>query len=638
MKLEAHLLKFSDQNFSLSAKIQEYEKLPEPTVESPFIQVEWIFDHIISSKTNPSTKNNYIYGKNFFLEHLLALGFKRPYYLQQEWDSWALIRFRQQVEQRVQDEELQYASFTLVGLFSAIRFVMRYAAMRGLAACNAIQEVSYGSGSPETNTYVAYSDGELTQVLDAIGCELDKSRRILKGYVTQAKGLGRDPRITPSKGKNKGFGFKVEANMRWYFEHVLDCVPVEYNEEGRRSHNTFLTTATNEHGGLTELYRSWGVSTYFDFDMLMPHVVNLAYLTGLNPGPLAALTLDSYGESHPATGTPYLRYVKDKVAKELELYLELLDKEGATSTVDDSVLLETTERFLPRKQAMQIAKTIELIRKATQPLRDQLPIGHPLKGRLLIYVSRGRRTFGQIQGLSSKKTSRWCSQIVDRYRLIGDDGDSLGLNLVRFRSTKLTELALQGRDLLEIQLIASHRNIRTTIGYISRRKVEVEARKVVRDALTTIHSNRKEFDDPEVCTGSRTKKSAEQPVHLYRGLLSDCKNPFDPPKRVRAAKSYVPGHSCSKFNMCIFCKNVVIFRRNLPTLVAYLDQINTAMETNFHSLPNAGFYEDTKAVIENLLDPDHSEFSMDDILWAKQEAANINPLLDNAVYRGVGEV
>jgi len=423
--------------------------------------------------------------------------------------------------------------------------------------------------------------------------------------------------------------------MRWYFENVLHCVPVIFDEMGKRNHLRFLNHATQTHGGLNNLYRKWGVSTFFDLDMLMPHVVNLAYLTGLNPGPLAALTLDAYGESHPATGGPYLRYVKEKVSKELELYLNLLDKEDETLHVDDSVLFDTTARFLPRKQATQIARTIELIRKATEPLRLSLPEGHPLKNRLLIYSSRGTRTFNKTLGLSTKKTGRWCAQIVEKYGLLGEDGNPLNFNLVRFRSTKLTELALQGRDILTIQLFAGHKGLKTTIGYLSRKKLEVEARKVVRDALTTIHANRKEFDDPDACPGTKSVTATEQPIQLYRGILSDCKNPFDPPKRVRASKSYIAGLACSRFNMCIFCKNVVIFRRNLPSLVAYLDQINAATESNVQNLPNAGFYEDSRAVIENLLDPKHSDFSAEDIRWAREEAASLNPLVDNAVYRGV---
>lgn len=620
---------------SLPVDIREYNKLPEPTKESPFAQVEWIFDRVISTKTKKSTRANYLTGKSFFLEHLRALNFKGLYYLQTEWDALALLRFRQQLNKRIDDGEVQYASYTLVGLFSAMRYVMDYAAKHRMAGCSHMLDVSYGSGTPETSHHEAYPDSELTQLLDAVAGELTTSRRILAGYVPQPQGAGQDPRISPRKSPDEGFGFRVEANMRWYFENVLHCVPAIFDDDGKRHHKSFLGFATNTHGGLNELYRRWGVSTCFDFDMLMPHVINLAYLTGLNPGPLAALSVDSYGESHPATGAPYLRYVKDKVQKELELYLNLLDKGEEVSTIDDSVLSETTERFLPRKQATQIARTIALIRKATEPLRSRLHDKHPLKKRLLIYVSRGPRTFGEIQGINSKKTGRWCAQVVKQCGLLGENGDPLNFNLVRFRSTKLTELALQGRDLLEIKLVAAHKNVRTTIGYLSRKKLEVEARKVVRDALVTIHANRQEFEDADACSGPKDTSTVEHPIHLYRGLLSDCKNPFDPPKRVRASKNYVPGRGCSRFNMCIFCKNVVIFRRNLPTLIAYLDQINAAMEANVHHLPNAGFYEDSKAVIENLLDPVRSEFSAEDIRWAKEEAWLLNPLVDNAVYRGV---
>ncbi len=620
---------------SLPVDIREHYKLPEPTSDAPYAQVEWVFDRVISTKTKKSTRSNYLTGKAFYLEHLRALGLKGPYYLQKEWGPLALLRFREQLSQRIEAGEVEYASYTLVGIFSAMRYVMNYAAKRGMAGCVRMLDATYGSGTTETNVTEAYPDSELIELLDAVGSELSTSRKILSGYKPQPTDTGRDPRISPRKSPEEGYGYRVEANMRWYFENVLNCVPVMNDEAGKLNHKRFLTHATNTHGGLNDLYRKWGVSTFFDLDMLMPHVVNLAYLTGLNPGPLAALALDAYGESHPATGAPYLRYVKDKVSKELELYLELLDKEGDTSSVDDSVLLETTERFLPRKQATQIARTIELIRKATEPLRNSLPEGHPLKNRLLIYTSRGRNTFGQTQGINSKKTSNWCSQVVERYGLVGEDGEALNFNLVRFRSTKLTELALQGRDILTIQLFAGHKGLKTTIGYLSRKKLEVEARKVVRDALATIHANRKEFDDPDTCAGTRSATATEQPIQLYRGLLSDCKNPFDPPKRVRASKSYIPGRGCSRFNMCIFCKNVVIFRRNLPSLVAYLDQINAATESNVQNLPNAGFYEDSRAVIENLLDPERSDFSAEDIRWAREEAASLNPLVDNAVYRGV---
>jgi len=59
---------------SLPVDIREHYKLPEPTKESPYAQVEWVFDRVISTKTKKSTRKNYVTGKSFYLEHLRALG------------------------------------------------------------------------------------------------------------------------------------------------------------------------------------------------------------------------------------------------------------------------------------------------------------------------------------------------------------------------------------------------------------------------------------------------------------------------------------------------------------------------------------------------------------------------------------
>lgn len=612
-----------------------YFSLPEPTSKWPMAQVEAIFDRVMAAKSKPSTKRNYKNAKSFFLEHLHVTGFKGPYYLQREWDSLALIRFRQELERRIDRGELQYASYTLIGLFSAIRYVMNYAATRGLAGCTSILDASYGSGAPETNTYAAYTDNELTQILNVIASELSISRKLLSGYVPQPANTGRDPRISPHKGPNRGYGFAVEANMRWYFENVLLCTPAHYDDDGKAHHLRFINSGTNNFGGLNELYRRWGISTCIDLDMIMPHVINLAYLTGLNPGPLCALSADAYGDSHPCHGGPYLRYVKDKVSRELELYLDLLDKNEKSENLDSNVLQQTSEKFYPRKQATQISRSFRIIQQATEPLRRNLPEGHPLKNRLFIHATRRTANFGDIQGISPRKTNLWCNKKVEHYGLVGEDGDPLQFNLVKFRSTKLTELALQGRDLLEIQIVAGHRSVRTTIGYLARNKIEVEARKIVRDALLTIHENRQEYANSRDSFSQSGKKSPEKIMHLYKGMLSDCKNPFAPPKRVLALRNYSPDQGCSRFNMCLFCHNVVVFRHNLPTLVAYLAQIEAARQSNLQHLPNFGFYEDTMMVIKELLSPERGEFSREDIEWAKQEASHLNPLIDAAVFRGV---
>lgn len=616
----------------LPTDIRDSHNVPEATPETPFIQIEWVFERIIRFHSNKSTKQNYESGKKFFLEHLHAIGFRGPYLLKKEWDSFCILKLRQELEKRIEQKKINLSPYTLIGHFSAIRYVMKYAASRELTKDQHLLDISYGNATSITDSNTAYEDSELTQILDAIASELHTSRKILSGYVKEEPQIGRDPRIPAPKRGMRGYGFKEESNMRWYFDNVLNSIPITNNENNKKNHNNFLNYASNKHGGLNELYRSWGVSSCFDIDMLMPHVVNLAHLTGLNPGPLATLSIDSYGDSHPATGTPYLRYFKEKVRKNLELHIDILDREKELSDSHDEILDETTEKFLKGKHAIKIAKTFSTVIRATQKIRESLPEDHSLKKRLFIFESRSPRSFTEIKGITSKITSRWCSKISEKYGLINDDGEYITFNLVKFRSTKLTQLALEGRDLLEIQMVAGHKNVRTTIGYLSRKKLEIEGRKVVHDALLNIHKNRKEFTE---LTENKKNSYPTIPIKVYGGIISDCKNPFDPPQRVKMASNYTPGEACSRFNMCIFCKNVIIFRENLPILAAYLNQINASMESKIPHMPNSGFYEDSKSLIESILNPELSDFSKEDIEWAITEAKHLNPLIDNAVFSGV---
>lgn len=395
------------------------------------------------------------------------------------------------------------------------------------------------------------------------------------------------------RGNANGYGFGVKVNMRWYFEHVLQCVPITYASR-QEEHKTFLTEASLTHGGLHTLYRRWGVTVAFGIDMLMPLVMQLAYLTGLNPGPLLALDIDCYGEKHPATNSPYLRFVKSKTSSQHELHLNLLDadeKDEEAPLVNNEKMFAQELRYLPRKQAHQIAKTIGMILSATALLREELPAESPHKRRLLIYRATSNFSDGQVCGLSPAASSQWCRLVVKKYNLVGDDGGPLKLNLVRFRSSKLTELARQGRDLLEIRLIGNHKNVRTTMAYLSRRNLDVTANRVLRNALEQIHANREEFG-----TESCARPSDEKPIQIFRGIVSDCKNVFDPPKKVRLARSYQAGKACSRFNMCLFCKNIIIFREHLPLLIAYLGQINVSLENNVQNVPNPRLYEDSKAM------------------------------------------
>lgn len=74
-------------------------KMPEPTFENPYAQVQWIFGEIMSIQTNKNTKSNYQVGCSFYLRFLSEtnnynkqLPNDPRFYLAKEWDAAALLK------------------------------------------------------------------------------------------------------------------------------------------------------------------------------------------------------------------------------------------------------------------------------------------------------------------------------------------------------------------------------------------------------------------------------------------------------------------------------------------------------------------------------------------------------------------
>lgn len=594
---------------------QKYGRPPEPTAETPFAQVEWIFDKRRDRVASESGQKNYQGAKTFFIEHIKCTAGHAPYFLVNQWDEFALLRFKEQLEDRIDSGDVVLKSHSLVGIFSAVRQVMREAATYGLLRTRAFQDVSFGSAFKETDAHVAYSDRELEQIFNAVAQELQLTRSVASGYKRQAQGTGIDPRVTPKKGRDKGFGYAVEANMRWYFEHVLDCNPIVGVAEAKRQHSTFLLSATNNHGGLHNLYARWGVAAYIDENLLMPLLVELFYLTGLNPSSLLALKVDCIRDEHPLTGMPCLLFEKERSGGEKELHLPLLDSRE--------------QRPLMRKQSLRVRRVVESVVNLTSRIREKLPPDHTDRQLLFLYESTSVRYHGQIRCLTNKQTSAWCTRMIEKHNLRADSGDALIFNLVRFRSTKLTEMALEGRDFFEIQQIARHKSIRQTAKYISLNRLDAPARKTVSDALERIRANQKEAQ-----TSASTEHPKPQAIRLMKGIISDCMNAFDPPEKVKRAVDYVPGQACTRFNMCLFCRNVVVFKEHLPSLAAYRAQILATKANNVQNLPHASLYDQTLAVLDNLLDPNVSQFTSGEIEWAIEMSTTIDEVVDPLLYRG----
>ncbi|MBF4990746.1 site-specific integrase [Methylophilus sp. QUAN] len=607
--------------------IEKFGKPPAATSGNPYAQIIWLFDKRASRAATKETRSTYMGAKRKLLIYLKEQHGNRPFILKEHIDEFFFVRLKKvtDLHGNVKSDLPKLASHTLVSFLSAVRQTLKEAFAQDLLSCHSILNANTKSGFRETNAHKDYSDKELEQILTAVNSEMRVVLRILAGYTSLKPGEGKDPRIKSETNPNArlndpGHGWKIKANLQWYFENVMKGNASFLNQsEDSSKHKNFYFHASNTHGGIQNVYHSWGVTPFIGRNLIMPTVVNLIYLTGLNPDSLLNLSLDSYVDEHPLTNMPYIKFEKKRSGGEKELHLSLLDS--------------LDEQPLKRKQAINVKKAFDTLVALTQTMRDGLQDECELKNRLIIYEAGSRKKYGEVIGLSSAQTSNWCREIVNKYDLRNDDGEPLEFNLVRFRSTKLTNMALSGRDLFEIQQVARHKSITTTLMYINKNRLDIPIRKVVSEALQRIRENRADYTNE--CSTKISTAPEYQPIKIYKGLVADCKNTYDPPDSVKRLQGYVQGSACTRFNMCLFCKNVILLKEHLPVLAAYRSQLLDLQNNNIQNLPNADHYDKTLELLEQLFDPDESEFDSDVLEWAVEMSETLDVVIDPLIYHGV---
>lgn len=606
-----------------------YYGLPAATAEHPFAQVNWIFEQRLSRVPTESGKENYRYALGFYLDFLQETVGAAPFALRERWDSLALVRFRTWLLTRELKDGAQLASHTLVGIVSSVRQTMTEAVALDLTPTCDIINISMPQGHRDSDMHAAYSSEEVAGILEAVKDGLQYTNAVLAGY--KRMNTGRDPQvrpdssmlINPQKYAAHGYGWNCEANLRWYFENRMNCRAMSGNEAEASNHKGFFSGANRYHGGSKSVYKAWGVTPQIDRDILWPLVIQLSYLTGLNPDSLMALKFDCLSE-HPLTGTPVLRYLKLRSKGEKELLIDLLNESAADADQD----VESVEMPLKRQHALLVQRVIEKILRLTKPVREHPDFPAQLNDLLFVYQSSGCNSHGEFLAVPVWKMNQWCREMAERYDLKTSVGETLSFSLVRFRPTRLTEMAVQGKDFFEIQHVAGHKSIRTTLAYIEERTLSVLAEREVEGALERIWSNRNEFCPPE------RKERRPIPIIPFKGLISDCRNVFDPPRSVQLAADYVEGQACTRFNMCLLCKNIVIMKEHLPILAHYRNQIRGATTNSGVDLPHIALYEKSLAILDQIFDPDVSEFSEYDLDEGVAAAEYLDVVIDPLVYAG----
>ena len=556
------------------------------------------------------------------------------FYIRDEWDVMALHKVKQWVvATNIEGTEDYLTSYTLISNFSGLRKTMEYAYENNYID-RAVINVVMPSAVRETLVRTAYSNKEYTTIFNVISPLVQYSRGLLRPYRKTGKGC--DPRKIERQGVNRydkvlgqGWTCWVKAlngdslvtcddNMRWYFENVMDCIPLPMTPENKKKHKRFFSSATNIHGGLNKLYRQWGVSSLIDLDLIMPLVVKLISETGLNVESLVSLKRDCFNEAHPLTGLPFLEYEKRRSGGDKELHVILYDK------VEDDKFMAFGQR-----QSQIISKTIKTILELTEPLITLA--AEEDRNCLFLYQPCSGNMFGKVNVVDCNVISDWTRGIVKEYDLRGSDGKPLVFTLSRFRPTKFTEMVTQGYDIFDIMAVAGHKSIVTTLAYIDRLKSTTDFHRKIQRELTIIKENKRAYErEPLPIAATANAKPGE---YIFKAPVCHCKNPYNPPEVVKKSKSYHEGDACTFWNMCLQCENVLITEMNLPRLFAYRNEIMRAL-SNVNEIPRQGeLYKKILMVLDEILSPDVL-FSQEKLEWAAELAGGAEfEVLDTFIYQ-----
>lgn len=574
-----------------------------PTAEDPFIQVEQLFASQIKTVSAASTINNYMNACKNLIKFFVHSKVKTPLFIVETFDEHLLSRFRHYLQTQIINK--QVTSYYANSMLSAVRKTLNRLTM--------LNDFSYKFFDVEgfdtvrqTDIKRPFSKNERLQLYEAIELALNESRKCLLSY--EKAGVGTNP--LDEKGNRKR-GFSTLDNAQWLFENKLNCKPVFYSPRNSVIEKKFLKIIQDLGLHLYDVYKIWGVSQPIDSDIILPYLLKLAQVTGLNHDSLLNLDIDDYVESHPATLKPCLRYWKERSDGHKEYHLDLFKAEL---------------NWLTYSQAKSVKSIFEELISLTENIRQKIQ-DKSIKNRLFIYQSSSTAMDGRVSTIARKDgsypicLSNSISKFISKYNLKDDKENPLTLTIGRFRPTFISELLEKDVPLREIQLTLGHSSIRTTISYLDSLDLSLISRNRLNEKITEIHHStfREEIKEQ---SSIKNKDDIETKV-FFRTPFGECRNIFNPPDFVKKLSSYVPGNPCSQYNKCLSCKNVIITVQNLPQIFAMRrDYKNLLKNSHVTNTPYGHVIFENLTLIESIIS-EGTDFSPEELENAEKLAEYI---------------
>lgn len=585
-----------------SVRIHRLSDLVGPEPERPFQHLLHLFSASSMKSSSASGQSNFIEAFKNYRAYLIDANYTGLEDIRELVTPYSLPKFRGYLQDKILERSLSTShSSTLMS--SARKMMARAVQIEGLGLTSFVGAAGFDT-ERETDQYKPYPQAVRNRISQVIEQEIEETNRLAQPYVLSR--VGEDP-LSPDGSMRRGL--KTMDNARWIFENKLDCKPLSFESVDRNDpyQRAFMSIISASSISIFEVYKGWGVQYQIDGRVIAPYIARLAQVTGMNADSLLGLELDDFIERHDLTDRPCLLYWKERSEGAKMLHLDIFHAEIS---------------WLTTSQGRVVKKIFDDVKHLTREIRLNAPVED--QNKLFIYRSSSPRKYGVVDSFENSggnQLNKTLDKLSQDHGLLDEDGNPLKLSPSRFRPSFVSELIERGVSPREIQVLLGHKSLSTTMAYLDQMDFNPMARRMLNKVLHEMQQDTLE-DAPKLIP-TRTIESAPEAMPLRSGLAT-CMNVFDPPAFIKALASYDPSKPCTLFNKCLSCSNSIITVSHLPELFAMRRDYQRMIEVNrVLDTPYGTVILDNLDVLNNLLDPETSDFSAEELTKAERLSENL---------------
>ncbi|EOD9097784.1 site-specific integrase [Pseudomonas aeruginosa] len=585
-----------------SVRIHRLSDLVSPEPERPFQHLLHLFSASSMKSSSASGQSNFIEAFKNFRAYLKDANYTGLEDIRELVTPYSLPKFRGYLQEKILERSLS-TSHSSSMMSSARKMMARAVQIEGLGLSSYVAATGFDA-ERETDQYKPYPQAVRNRISQVIEQEIEETNRLAQPYVLSR--VGEDP-LSPDGSMRRGL--KTMDNARWIFENKLDCKPLNFESVDRNDpyQRAFMSIISTSSISIFEIYKNWGVQYLVDGRTVAPYIARLAQVTGMNADSLLGLELDDFIERHDLTDRPCLLYWKER-------------SEGAKMLPLDIFHAEIS--WLTTSQGRAVKKIFDDVKHLTREIRLNAPV--EAQNKLFIYRSSSRKKYGVVDSFENSGDSmlhKTLQKLSQDHGLLDEDGNPLKLSPSRFRPSFVSELIERGVSPREIQVLLGHKNLSTTMAYLDQMDFNPMARRMLNKVLHEMQQDTLE-EAPKLIP-TKTIESTPEAMPLRSGLAT-CMNVFDPPAFIKALASYDPSKPCTLFNMCLSCSNSIITVSHLPELFAMRRDYQRMIEVNrVLDTPYGAVILDNLDVLNNILDPETSDFSVEELTKAERLSENL---------------